>query len=112
VASVYAPIAYGPLPLLAFKAAPGRRPRLAAVGALRSVDPDRVVLKKIILTGYPARWAFLGLGLSSGTVLGGFFGTCRRRGFETGSCRSSATSGCLVEAWGRRPFEALRRPRF
>ncbi len=55
VASVYAPISYGPLPLLAFKCAPGRQPVLAATGGLRSVDPDRVVLKKIVLTGYPAR---------------------------------------------------------
>ena len=57
---MYAPICYGPLPLLAFKCAPGRRPELAAVGALRSVDPDRVVLKKIVLTGYPARWGRVG----------------------------------------------------
>jgi hypothetical protein len=55
VATVYAPISYGPLPLLAFKCTPGRTPMLAAAGALRSVDPDRVVLKKIVLTGYPAR---------------------------------------------------------
>lgn len=55
VATVYAPISYGPLPLLAFKRVPGARPQLAAAGALRGVDPDRVVLKKIVLTGYPAR---------------------------------------------------------
>lgn len=59
MATVYAPISYGPLPLLAFKQAPGRPLTLAAVGALRSVDPDRVVLKKIVLTGYPARCGVL-----------------------------------------------------
>ena len=68
VASVYAPICYGPLPLLAFKVGGGEgggvsmRPALAAVGSLRGVDPDRVVLKKIVLTGYPARWVFPVLG--------------------------------------------------
>ncbi|KAF8061341.1 tsr1 [Scenedesmus sp. PABB004] len=55
VGAVYAPISYPPLPLLAFKAEPGCRPRLAAAGALRSVDPDRVVVKKVVLSGYPVR---------------------------------------------------------
>jgi pre-rRNA-processing protein TSR1 len=50
--SVYAPISYPPVPLLAFKVVPGsRHVRLAAAGALRSVDPDRLVIKKIVLSG-------------------------------------------------------------
>lgn len=50
--SIYAPISYPPLPLLAFKVVPGSaHARLAAAGALRSVDPDRLVIKKIVLTG-------------------------------------------------------------
>lgn len=50
--SIYAPISYPPLPLLAFKAVPGsRHVQLAAAGALRSVDPDRLIIKKIVLTG-------------------------------------------------------------
>lgn len=57
MATVFAPIAFPPLPLLAFKLGPDGSgpPRLAATGALRSCDPDRVVLKKIVLTGFPVR---------------------------------------------------------
>lgn len=65
VATVFAPIAYPPLPLLAFKlpdgGGDGGRPRLAATGSLRSCDPDRIVLKKIVLSGYPVkvgRWGW------------------------------------------------------
>lgn len=58
MATVYAPIAYPPLPLLAFKlpeAGAGGYARLAASGSLRSCDPDRIVLKKIVLSGYPVK---------------------------------------------------------
>lgn len=67
VATVYAPIAYPPLPLLAFKLPePGSATpaRLAATGSLRSCDPDRIVLKKIVLSGYPVKvrdgWGWVG----------------------------------------------------
>ncbi|XVE94426.1 hypothetical protein REPUB_Repub02eG0007500 [Reevesia pubescens] len=56
VASIYAPISFPPLPLIVLKAAGGAStPTVAAVGSLRSIDPDRIILKKIILTGYPQR---------------------------------------------------------
>ncbi|KAI7842810.1 hypothetical protein COHA_003556 [Chlorella ohadii] len=57
IATVYAPIAYPPLPLLAFKLpeSEGGLARLAATGSLRSCDPDRIVLKKIVLSGYPVK---------------------------------------------------------
>lgn len=61
VASIYAPISYGPLPLLAFKLPEGQGQglglgryagaALAASGSVRACDPDRVILKKITLTG-------------------------------------------------------------
>ena len=54
-ASVFAPISYPSLPLLAFKMPEegdmSAAPRLVATGGLKSCDPDRVVLKKIVLTG-------------------------------------------------------------
>ncbi|KZV16533.1 hypothetical protein F511_11365 [Dorcoceras hygrometricum] len=53
VASVYAPISFSSLPLIAFKSqGEDAIPAIAAVGSLRGVDPDRIILKKIILTGY------------------------------------------------------------
>lgn len=53
VASIYAPISFPPLPLIVLKIAEGSAaPALAAVGSLRCIDPDRIILKKIVLTGY------------------------------------------------------------
>lgn len=53
IASIYAPICFPPLPLIALKHLGGvAAPTVAAVGSLRSIDPDRIILKKIILTGY------------------------------------------------------------
>lgn len=52
VASIYAPMAFPQLPLIALKSqGDDTCPAIAAVGTLRSVDPDRIVLKRIILTG-------------------------------------------------------------
>lgn len=56
MASIYAPISFPPVPLIALKRVEGAvAPAVAAVGSLRSIDPDRIILKKIILTGYPQR---------------------------------------------------------
>uniref|UniRef100_A0A803NAX6 Bms1-type G domain-containing protein n=1 Tax=Chenopodium quinoa TaxID=63459 RepID=A0A803NAX6_CHEQI len=56
VASIYAPISFPPLCLVAMKKSGVMgSPVLAAVGSLISVDPDRIILKKIILTGYLQR---------------------------------------------------------
>lgn len=53
VASIYAPICFPSLPLVVLKSAEaGVAPSVAAVGSLKSIDPDRIILKKIILTGY------------------------------------------------------------
>eukprot|EP00250_Pteridium_aquilinum_P012088 c20503_g1_i1 orf=59-2500(+) len=56
VASVFAPICFSPLPLVVFKETgiEGRL-TLAASGSLKSVDSDRIILKKIVLSGYPLR---------------------------------------------------------
>jgi len=29
----------------------GEQPAIAAIGTLKSVDPDRIIMKKIVLTG-------------------------------------------------------------
>ncbi|KAI3464702.1 hypothetical protein Pfo_021365 [Paulownia fortunei] len=56
VASIYAPISFPSVPLIALKSqGEDTSPAIAAVGSLRTVDPDRIILKKIILTGYPQR---------------------------------------------------------
>ncbi|XP_057857342.2 uncharacterized protein LOC131066561 isoform X1 [Cryptomeria japonica] len=56
VASVFAPICFPPLPVIVFKdMGESAGNRLAAVGSLRSVNPDRIILKKVVLTGYPQR---------------------------------------------------------
>lgn len=54
MASIYAPISFPPLPLIALKSSEGvaAPPTVAAVGALKCIDPDRIILKKITLTGY------------------------------------------------------------
>lgn len=55
ILSTIAPIAFGPLPLLAFLADEAGHLQLAASGSLQSCNPNRVVLKKITLSGYPVR---------------------------------------------------------
>ncbi|CAM9413488.1 unnamed protein product [Discosporangium mesarthrocarpum] len=62
VLSAYGPTTFQPSPVLVFKETGGegdgdgqRRMALVATGTLLGVDPDRIVLKKIVLTGYPIR---------------------------------------------------------
>lgn len=51
VASFYAPITFPPSPVLAFTASAG--PQLVAVGSLLDLNPNRIVLKRIVLSGHP-----------------------------------------------------------
>ncbi|KAK7352183.1 hypothetical protein VNO80_17601 [Phaseolus coccineus] len=56
VASIYAPISLTPLPSIILKiSGENAAPVVAAVGSLKTVDPDRIILKRVILTGYPQR---------------------------------------------------------
>jgi len=56
MATIYGPITYPPSPLLAFKknTMTGKL-TLVATGSLKSCNPDRVVVKKIVLTGFPVK---------------------------------------------------------
>jgi len=50
VASVYAPITFPPVPLLVFKQI-GTDWKFVATGSLLDINPDRLIIKRIILTG-------------------------------------------------------------
>jgi pre-rRNA-processing protein TSR1 len=53
-ASVFGPVTYTPCPVLAFREVNGRKV-LAAFGSMMGADADRIIVKRIILTGYPVR---------------------------------------------------------
>ncbi|KAG4906454.1 hypothetical protein JHK82_055097 [Glycine max] len=56
VASIYAPVSFPPLPMIILKRnGENATPVVAAVGSLKTVDADRIILKRVILTGYPQR---------------------------------------------------------
>mmetsp|Transcript_30249 Transcript_30249/g.46331 ORF Transcript_30249/g.46331 Transcript_30249/m.46331 type:complete len:262 (-) Transcript_30249:62-847(-) len=49
-ASVFGPVTYTPCPVMVFQGE-----RLVAYGSVLGADADRIVIKRIILTGYPTR---------------------------------------------------------
>ncbi|KAK3578777.1 hypothetical protein CHS0354_035686 [Potamilus streckersoni] len=53
VATVFAPVTFPPAPVLVFKESDSGEHDLLATGSLLSVDPDRLVIKRIVLSGYP-----------------------------------------------------------
>ncbi|XP_029373701.1 pre-rRNA-processing protein TSR1 homolog isoform X1 [Echeneis naucrates] len=53
VVSVYAPITFSPAGVLLFKQRNNGIQDLVAIGSLLSCDPQRVVLKRIVLSGHP-----------------------------------------------------------
>lgn len=57
MATIYGPITYPPCPVLAFKRNPydANQLSLVATGSLKSCNPDRVIVKKIVLTGFPMK---------------------------------------------------------
>ncbi len=55
MASVYGPITYMPCPLLVYKKLASGQLVLVATGSLTKVDPDRIMLKRVVLTGLPIR---------------------------------------------------------
>lgn len=53
VASFYAPIQFPPAPVLCFRENPNGSLSLIANGSLLSCNPDRIVLKRVVLSGHP-----------------------------------------------------------
>nr|XP_032823593.1 pre-rRNA-processing protein TSR1 homolog isoform X1 [Petromyzon marinus] len=53
VATVYAPIMFPPASVLVFKQHPGGSQELLATGSLLKPDPNRVVVKRLVLSGHP-----------------------------------------------------------
>ncbi|KAG6556400.1 hypothetical protein Mapa_002343 [Marchantia paleacea] len=54
IATVFSPVTFPPHPLVVFKEFPDGI-KLVASGSLRSVDPNQIILKRIVLSGYPHR---------------------------------------------------------
>jgi pre-rRNA-processing protein TSR1 len=55
-ASIFGPVTYTPCPVLVFRENDQQRCReLIAIGSMIGADADRIVVKRIILTGYPVR---------------------------------------------------------
>lgn len=55
VATYYAPIQFPPAPVLCFRENPDTSLTMVANGVLMSCTPDRVVLKRIVLSGHPLK---------------------------------------------------------
>ncbi|KAL1460744.1 hypothetical protein WDU94_012696 [Cyamophila willieti] len=55
IATCFAPIMFPPAPVLAFKKHKDESVELVALGSVHSVNPDRIVVKRVILSGHPLK---------------------------------------------------------
>lgn len=53
VASMYAPITFPPCPVLCYKEMTNGTLKLVATGRILSVNPDRLIIKRAVLSGHP-----------------------------------------------------------
>ncbi|XP_022690713.1 pre-rRNA-processing protein TSR1 homolog [Varroa jacobsoni] len=53
VASMFAPITFPPAPVLVFQESPNGAQRLVATGVVLSANPDRCIIKRVVLSGHP-----------------------------------------------------------
>lgn len=53
--SVLGPVTYAPCPVLLFRKYAENKSHLVALGSIFSANADRIIVKRIILTGYPTR---------------------------------------------------------
>ena len=53
-ASIFGPVTYTPCPVLVFRDHKGRK-EMVAIGSMIGADADRIVIKRIVLTGYPVK---------------------------------------------------------
>lgn len=53
--AVFGPVTYTPCPVLLFRRLEMNQTRLVALGSIFNADADRIVVKRILLTGYPTR---------------------------------------------------------
>lgn len=55
VATIYAPITFPPTPVLVYKQYPDGQQVLVATGSLLDCSPDRLIIKRYILSGHPCK---------------------------------------------------------
>ncbi|CAB9515954.1 processing protein TSR1 homolog [Seminavis robusta] len=54
-ATFFGPVTYTPCPVLVFRKQEDKPQELCAIGSMIGADADRIVVKRVILTGYPVR---------------------------------------------------------
>jgi pre-rRNA-processing protein TSR1 len=54
-ATFFGPVTYTPCPVMVFRKQEGKPQELCAIGSMIGADADRIVVKRVLLTGYPVR---------------------------------------------------------